>query len=79
MRKQVAAANWKMNLTYAEAQELLKGVLDADIQLADHQQVLFAVPAPYLEMAPYAGYRPPSPHGYSPYSQVALRRNYSSR
>jgi len=51
MRKQVAAANWKMNLTYAEAQDLLKGVLDAGIELADHQQVVFAVPAPYLDMA----------------------------
>src|SRR5579875_1689696 len=51
MRKQIAAANWKMNLTYQQAEKLLDEVLSANIQLAPHQQVIFAVPFPYLIMA----------------------------
>ena len=51
MRKQIAAANWKMNLTYQQGQKLLRDVLNAQIQLATHQQVIFAVPFPYLIMA----------------------------
>jgi triosephosphate isomerase (TIM) len=51
MRKQIAAANWKMNLTYQEAEKLLTGILKADIALTEDQQVLFAVPFPYLIMA----------------------------
>lgn len=51
MRKQIAAANWKMNCTYQQAEKLLSDVLKAGIGLAPHQQVLFAVPFPYLIMA----------------------------
>lgn len=51
MRKQIAAANWKMNLEYDEAGTLLDSLLHEDIQLAAHQQAIFAVPFPYLEMA----------------------------
>jgi triosephosphate isomerase len=51
MRKQIAAANWKMNLTYQQGAELLKSIVSADITLAEHQSVLFAVPFPYLELA----------------------------
>ena len=51
MRKQIAAANWKMNCTYAEGERLLNDVLDAQIQLKDHQFAIFAVPFPYLIMA----------------------------
>ena len=51
MRKQIAAANWKMNCTYTEGERLLNDVLDAQIQLKDHQQAVFAVPFPYLIMA----------------------------
>jgi triosephosphate isomerase len=51
MRKQVAAANWKMNLTYQQGEALLDQILKADISLADHQQAVFAVPFPYLIMA----------------------------
>ncbi|MGB8194600.1 MAG: triose-phosphate isomerase [Chitinophagaceae bacterium] len=50
MRKQIAAANWKMNCTYQQAEKLLSDVLKAGIHLAPHQQVLFAVPFPYLIM-----------------------------
>src|SRR6478735_5499723 len=51
MRKQIAAANWKMNCTYSEGERLLNDVLDAQIQLKDHQLAVFAVPFPYLIMA----------------------------
>lgn len=51
MRKQIAAANWKMNLTYQQGEKLLDQILEANLSLADHQQVIFAVPFPYLIMA----------------------------
>jgi triosephosphate isomerase len=51
MRKQIAAANWKMNLTYQQGEQLLDEVLNAEISLNSHQQVVFAVPFPYLIMA----------------------------
>lgn len=51
MRKQIAAANWKMNLTAHQAEALLNDVLGANIQLDDNQQAVFAVPSPYLVMA----------------------------
>jgi triosephosphate isomerase len=51
MRKQIAAANWKMNLTYKQGEELLDEVLNAGIALKDHQVTIFAVPFPYLIMA----------------------------
>lgn len=51
MRLQIAAANWKMNLTYQQGEQLLDEILDAGYPLAAHQQVIFAVPFPYLVMA----------------------------
>jgi triosephosphate isomerase len=51
MRKQIAAANWKMNLTYQQGEELLDAILKGNIGLADHQYAVFAVPFPYLIMA----------------------------
>jgi triosephosphate isomerase (TIM) len=51
MRLQIAAANWKMNLTYQQGEELLDSILEADITLGAHQQAVFAVPFPYLVMA----------------------------
>jgi triosephosphate isomerase (TIM) len=50
MRKQIAAANWKMNLTFQQGEKLLDDILNADIKLADHQLAIFAVPHPYLLM-----------------------------
>lgn len=50
MRNQIAAANWKMNCTYQQAEKLLNDVLKPGIALAPHQRVLFAVPFPYLIM-----------------------------
>ena len=51
MRKQIAAANWKMNLTLQEAETLLDKVLVHCENLSESQLVVFAVPAPYLMMA----------------------------
>src|SRR5690349_19583832 len=51
MRKQIAAANWKMNLTYQQAEQLLDGILQEKVAPAPGQQVLFAVPFPYLVLA----------------------------
>ena len=50
MRRQIAAANWKMNLSFQQAEKLLDDVLAANINLAMHQRVIFAVPFPYLIM-----------------------------
>lgn len=51
MRKQIAAANWKMNLTYHQAEKLLDEILDAEIEMKPNQHTIFAVPYPYLIMA----------------------------
>lgn len=61
MRKQIAAANWKMNLTYLQAEKLLDEVMAAGIALKNDQTVIFAVPFPYLIMSN---------------SEVADERNY---
>ncbi|WP_431216056.1 putative sugar nucleotidyl transferase [Puia sp. P3] len=51
MRQQIAAANWKMNLTYQQGEQLLDTILKEDVRLDDHHQAIFAVPFPYLIMA----------------------------
>jgi triosephosphate isomerase len=48
MRKQIAAANWKMNKTLAEGSTLLNEILSADFNLNENQEVLFAIPFLYL-------------------------------
>lgn len=50
MRKQIAAANWKMNLTYQQGEKLLDAILNEEISLGSHQEAIFAVPFPYLLM-----------------------------
>jgi triosephosphate isomerase len=72
MRKQIAAANWKMNLTYQDAEKLLTAVLIESKGLAPHQQVIFAVPFPYLIMAKSAVDEEP---GYA----IAAQNCYSKR
>jgi triosephosphate isomerase len=51
MRKQIAAANWKMNLTYQQGAALLQTMVSAEISLKENHIAVFAVPYPYLEMA----------------------------
>lgn len=51
MRKQIAAANWKMNLTQTEAKALLEQLIANEPALSEQQMVMLAVPFPYLSMA----------------------------
>ncbi|HLD53844.1 MAG TPA: triose-phosphate isomerase [Sediminibacterium sp.] len=51
MRKQIAAANWKMNLTVQQGEQLINDLLSNPHELKENQLAIFAVPAPYLMMA----------------------------
>ncbi len=51
MRKQIAAANWKMNLTLQQGEALLDAIIATPHSLNEHQQAIFAVPFPYIAMA----------------------------
>ena len=51
MRKQIAAANWKMNLSHHEADSLLDQLLATEYHLSSNQAVIFAVPAIYIPLA----------------------------
>ena len=51
MRKQIAAANWKMNCTLQHANDLLDGLIKEDISISRDREVIIAVPFPYLMMA----------------------------
>lgn len=49
MRKQIAAANWKMNLTWQGANDLMDAILKTSHSLDGDRIALFAVPFPYLD------------------------------
>ena len=51
MRKQIAAANWKMNLTWQQGEELLTAIHNNKYELTENQFAVFAVPFPYLHLA----------------------------
>lgn len=51
MRKKIVAANWKMNLTLAEGETLIGGILEAGLRLAEDRQVVLCPPFPYLPKA----------------------------
>lgn len=51
MRKQIAAANWKMNLSLSEAENLLNELLATEHTVFENQEVIFAVPAIYIPLA----------------------------
>ena len=51
MRKQIAAANWKMNLTLTEGEALLDAISAKPHSLAPNQEAIYAVPFPYISMA----------------------------
>ncbi|MGN6533038.1 MAG: triose-phosphate isomerase [Ginsengibacter sp.] len=51
MRKQIAAANWKMNLSVEQANELLDQIIENNITLSENQEAVFGVPFPYLLLA----------------------------
>lgn len=48
MRKQIAAANWKMNLTFQQAETLINDLLAGSSELHENQEAVFGVPFPYL-------------------------------
>lgn len=48
MRKQIAAANWKMNLTLQQAEALVDELLATPFSLNENQKAVFGVPFPYL-------------------------------
>lgn len=50
MRKQIAAANWKMNLTIQEAEKLVIELIEKLPTLQINQEVVVGVPFPYLTM-----------------------------
>ena len=51
MRKQIAAANWKMNLTLQEGETLLDNIINQELSLNPERITVFGIPAPYLQMA----------------------------
>jgi len=51
MRKQIAAANWKMNLSLTQVDTLLNELVASSYSLGAHQQAIFAVPAIYIPLA----------------------------
>jgi len=48
MRKQIAAANWKMNLTLQQGETLIDELFNTPHELKEDQLAVFAVPFPYL-------------------------------
>ena len=48
MRRQIAAANWKMNLTLQQAETLMDELMAIPHDLKQDQEAVFAVPFPYL-------------------------------
>lgn len=51
MRKQIAAANWKMNCTLQQANDLLDGLVKENLSISGDREVILAVPFPYLLLA----------------------------
>ena len=51
MRKQIAAANWKMNCTLQQANDLVDGFIKENISISPDREVVIAVPFPYLMLA----------------------------
>lgn len=48
MRKQIAAANWKMNLTLEQGEKLIDDLFQSDYTLDKNREVVFGIPFPYL-------------------------------
>ena len=48
MRKQIAAANWKMNLTLQQAEILMDELIALPHELTQNQDAVFGIPFPYL-------------------------------
>src|SRR5450432_2637618 len=70
MRKQIAAANWKMNCTIEQANTLLDQLIAENIHVNNDREVVIAVPFPYLILAKeklkdHSGYLVASQNCYS--------------
>jgi triosephosphate isomerase len=50
MRKKIAAANWKMNLTIQEGEQLVNEIMNKQYYMQEHHEVLIGVPFPYLSL-----------------------------
>lgn len=50
MRKQIAAANWKMNLDLKGAETLIDDIINQYQEMPEGHEAVFAVPFPYLLM-----------------------------
>jgi triosephosphate isomerase (TIM) len=48
MRKQIAAANWKMNLTFQQAETLVDELMAIQLDLGENREAVLGVPFPYL-------------------------------
>ncbi len=72
MRKQIAAANWKMNGTLEQANTLLDAFANATLNVTENRLAVFAVPAPYLMLAK-------KKLAANPYLQVAAQNIYSKK
>lgn len=48
MRKKIAAANWKMNLTLEQGENLIKGILNECPSVKGDNEVVICTPFPYL-------------------------------
>lgn len=48
MRKQIVAANWKMNLTLSQGELLIQDILDAGLKLPENREIIICPPFPYL-------------------------------
>jgi triosephosphate isomerase len=48
MRKQIAAANWKMNLTLEQGEKLIDEIFKIPHSLKEGQEAVFGIPFPYL-------------------------------
>ncbi len=51
MRKKIAAANWKMNLTIEEGKDLFDALFAEEHEVSEDKIAVIAVPFPYLAMA----------------------------
>lgn len=50
-RQQIAAANWKMNLSWQQGEQLLDAITAKEYDLTQERIAVFAVPYPYLYLA----------------------------
>lgn len=52
MRKKIVAGNWKMNMIFEEADQLIEDIVDGleEIELGDNTMMIVCPPFPYLEM-----------------------------